>query len=97
MADRPAPAERLAGRLRLFRNATSLGGVESLVEWRRKYDESISPHLLRMSVGLEAEVDLRADITRAVLEMVQQPPPPPPPPASGSSGAASLAIDDAMH
>ena len=39
--------------LRLFRDATSLGGVESLIEWRRKYDGAVSPRLLRVSVGLE--------------------------------------------
>merc|ERR1719161_1510882 len=46
-------ARALPGALTLFRNATSLGGVESLVEWRRKYDNAISPLLLRISIGLE--------------------------------------------
>lgn len=52
--------------LRLFGDATSLGGVESLVEWRRKYDESISPLLLRMSIGLESHDDLQADLQQAI-------------------------------
>lgn len=53
--------------LRLFGDATSLGGVESLVEWRRKYDESISPLLLRMSIGLESHIDLQDDLQQAIL------------------------------
>ncbi len=53
--------------LRLFGDATSLGGVESLVEWRRKYDESISPLLLRMSIGLESHTDLQDDLQQAIL------------------------------
>ena len=53
--------------LHLFGDATSLGGVESLVEWRRKYDESISPLLLRMSIGLESHVDLQNDLQQAIL------------------------------
>jgi cystathionine gamma-synthase len=32
-----AAAKALPGKLLLFGDATSLGGVESLVEWRRKY------------------------------------------------------------
>ena len=27
--------------LHFFRDATSLGGVESLIEWRRKYDDAV--------------------------------------------------------
>ena len=46
-------ARALPSALTLFRDATSLGGVESLIEWRRKYDDAVSPRLLRVSVGLE--------------------------------------------
>lgn len=60
-------ARELPGSLSLFRNATSLGGVESLVEWRRKYDDQISPLLLRMSVGLEEPEQLQADLQRSIL------------------------------
>ena len=60
-------AEELPSHLRLFRNATSLGGVESLVEWRRKYDDQISPLLLRMSVGLEEPEQLQADLQQSIL------------------------------
>ena len=62
-----AGAKALPGRLQLFGDATSLGGVESLVEWRRKYDEAISPYLLRVSVGLEDVLDLQADMEQAIL------------------------------
>eukprot|EP01051_Picozoa_sp_SAG22_P000012 SAG22_NODE_1_length_62449_cov_158.689270_12_plen_214_part_00 len=34
-------AQNLPAALRLFGDATSLGGVESLVEWRRKYDDQV--------------------------------------------------------
>jgi cystathionine gamma-synthase len=35
----PDAAQRLPAALTLFKDATSLGAVESLIEWRRKYDE----------------------------------------------------------
>ena len=62
-------ARALPAALSLFRDATSLGGVESLIEWRRKYDDAISPTLLRLSVGLEEEADLRDDLCRAILQV----------------------------
>lgn len=65
--DSEAAARALPGRLRLFRDATSLGGVESLVEWRRKHDPEAAPTLVRVSVGLEDPADLIADLERAGL------------------------------
>lgn len=62
-------ARALPGALTLFRNATSLGGVESLIEWRRKYDKAISPLLLRVSVGLEERQHLQADLEKAILKV----------------------------
>ena len=62
-------AVRVAGALRLFVNATSLGGCESLVEYRRAVEGSNprSPDdLLRLSVGLEHPDDLVADLTQAL-------------------------------
>ncbi|QUJ77304.1 PLP-dependent transferase [Sulfitobacter albidus] len=56
------------GRLKLFHRATSLGGVESLVEHRH----TIEPHtgipegLLRLSVGIEDAGDLRDDLAQAL-------------------------------
>ncbi len=55
-------ARALPGRLRLFSNATSLGGVESLIEWRRQHDPQAPLALLRLSIGLESPVDLIADL-----------------------------------
>ena len=59
-------AKALPAQLALFRDATSLGGVESLVEWRRKYDDEVSPLLLRLSIGLEDEEDLKQDLEQAI-------------------------------
>jgi cystathionine gamma-synthase len=67
-----AAARALPSKLHLFRDATSLGGVESLVEWRRKQDPEAPPALLRLSVGLEDGDDLAADLEqglRAVAAM----------------------------
>ncbi|MFT6676803.1 MAG: cystathionine gamma-synthase [Sulfitobacter sp.] len=61
-------ALRATGRLQLFQRATSLGGVESLVEHRH----TIEPHtgipegLLRLSVGIEDAGDLIADLGQAL-------------------------------
>lgn len=59
-------ATKLPAALTLFKDATSLGGCESLAEWRRRYDDQISPRLVRISVGLEHPEDLRCDFERAL-------------------------------
>ncbi|CAJ1376364.1 unnamed protein product [Effrenium voratum] len=59
-------AKKLPEVLRLFRNATSLGGVESLIEWRRRWDSAVSPLLLRISVGLEDFEHLQADLAQGI-------------------------------
>ncbi|MFZ5635706.1 MAG: trans-sulfuration enzyme family protein [Pseudomonadota bacterium] len=59
----------LAGRLRVFTNATSLGGCESLIEHRASVEgpNPRSPqNLLRMSVGLEHIDDLIEDLRQAL-------------------------------
>jgi O-succinylhomoserine sulfhydrylase len=59
----------VASRLELFTNATSLGGVESLVEHRASVEGagSATPDdLLRLSVGLEHADDLLEDLLRAL-------------------------------
>jgi cystathionine gamma-synthase len=62
-------ALRVAARLRVFTNATSLGGVESLVEHRASV-EGANPNspqnLLRFSVGLEHPDDLIEDLRQAL-------------------------------
>lgn len=58
-----------AGKLKIFTNATSLGGCESLVEHRASVEGAnpVSPqNLLRMSVGLEHVDDLIDDIRQAL-------------------------------
>lgn len=64
-----ADALALTGRLRLFTRATSLGGVESLVEHRKSIEGPESPtpdNLLRLSVGLEHAQDLIDDLRAAL-------------------------------
>ena len=59
----------VAGKLRVFTNATSLGGCESLVEHRASVEGAnpVSPeNLLRVSVGLEHPDDLIADWQQAL-------------------------------
>ncbi|GJN94752.1 hypothetical protein Rhopal_007844-T1 [Rhodotorula paludigena] len=58
-------AAKLPNRLNLFIHATSLGGVESLIEHRIISDPSSDPRLLRVSIGLEAFEDLKADLEQA--------------------------------
>ena len=64
-----ADAMAVAARLRIFIRATSLGGVESLIEHRASVEgpHSTTPdNLLRMSIGVEHADDLIADLTRAL-------------------------------
>jgi cystathionine gamma-synthase len=58
-------ARCLPSHLRLFHHATSLGGVESLIEWRRMSDADIDERLLRVSIGVENWEDLKADFLSA--------------------------------
>jgi cystathionine gamma-synthase len=62
-------ARALPGNLRLFQDATSLGGVESLVEWRRKQDPEAPPALLRLAVGVEDPDDLESDLAQALARV----------------------------
>lgn len=59
-------ARQVVARMRLFRTATSLGGVESLAEWRRSVNPDAPEGLIRLSVGLEAPEDLIADLEQAL-------------------------------
>lgn len=58
-------ARHLPSKLHYFQHATSLGGVESLIEWRTMSDDSVDRGLLRISVGLENWEDLRGDLVKA--------------------------------
>jgi cystathionine gamma-synthase len=64
-----ARALAVVSRLRVWVPATSLGGVESLVEHRASVegpDTPTPPDLLRLSVGLEHEDDLYEDLAAAL-------------------------------
>ena len=64
-----AAALAVAGRLRLIARATSLGGTESLIEHRFTIEGAatgVPPNLLRLSVGIEDEGDLIADLAQAL-------------------------------
>jgi len=66
--DRKA-AMALPNQTRIFTRATSLGGVESLIEHRQSIegpDTRTSETLLRLSIGLEHPDDLIADLDRAL-------------------------------
>lgn len=64
-----ANALAVAGRLELIKRATSLGGVESLVEHRHTIEgdaTGVPENMLRLSVGIENADDLIADLTAAL-------------------------------
>jgi cystathionine gamma-synthase len=57
--------------VRVFKRATSLGGVESLIEHRAAVEGPSSPvpaDLLRLSIGIETVGDLVADLNSALRE-----------------------------
>ena len=64
-----AAAIKVAANLQLIKRATSLGGVESLVEHRASVEGPDTPcpdDLLRISIGIEHVDDLIADMQRAL-------------------------------
>ena len=63
-------AVSFARSLLLCSNATSLGGVETLVDWRFLYDKTISPSLLRVSVGVEEPEDIIKDFDQALQKAI---------------------------
>lgn len=65
-------ARRLPSKLHLFHHATSLGGVESLIEWRRMSDRGVDPRVMRISVGLENWEDLKADLFQGLKAVAEE-------------------------
>jgi cystathionine gamma-synthase len=63
-------AEAVAQRVGVIAHATSLGGVESLIERRTRWAGEVAmgtpPTLLRLSVGIEHVEDLWADLEQAL-------------------------------
>jgi cystathionine gamma-synthase len=68
--DSVARADQICARVQLITHATSLGGVESLIERRGRYpgeaQQQTPAELLRLSVGLEHVEDLWADLAQAL-------------------------------
>ena len=63
-------AIRTAANVQVWKRATSLGGVESLIEHRQSIEGPTSPcppDLLGLSVGVESVGDLIADLDRALI------------------------------
>jgi len=59
----------IVAKARLFVRATSLGGVESLIEHRATSEgegSTAPPNLIRLSIGLEHPDDLIADLMQAL-------------------------------
>jgi cystathionine gamma-synthase len=64
-----AAAVHTAANVKIWKRATSLGGVESLIEHRASVEGAgtpCPPDLLRLSVGLESPADLIADLEQAL-------------------------------
>lgn len=69
VTDGEAAAVKTAAHVELYKRATSLGGVESLIEHRASIEGAGSPcptDLLRLSTGIEDVDDLHADLDRAL-------------------------------
>jgi cystathionine gamma-synthase len=70
LAGTPDEAEAVCERVKLINHATSLGGVESLIERRARYEIDAGfgtpPTLLRFSVGIEHVEDLWDDLEQAL-------------------------------
>ncbi len=65
--------EAFLARLRLVTHATSLGGVESLIERRARYPGDaaiVGPTLCRLSVGIENVEDLWADLDESLCAVL---------------------------
>jgi cystathionine gamma-synthase len=75
--DTPALAAKVMESVKVFRLAASLGGVESLIcqpatmthrgmAEHARLKAGITDNLIRLSVGLEAQEDLIADLSQAL-------------------------------
>ena len=66
-------ADALVAALQLWVPATSLGGVESMIERRRRWpneSKTVPEDYLRLSVGIEDAEDLWADLNQALAQAV---------------------------
>src|SRR3954451_15072387 len=72
LAGGPEAAEQVAARVRLWVHATSLGGVESTLERRRRHatePTGVPESLVRLSIGVEDVEDLWADLDAALRSL----------------------------
>ncbi|MBT4486307.1 MAG: hypothetical protein HOC72_02145, partial [Rhodospirillaceae bacterium] len=70
-----AAAMAVAAQVKVFKRATSLGGVESLIEHRASIEGPATPvpdDLLRLSIGLENVHDLIADLEAALSNLPEE-------------------------
>lgn len=65
-------ASALPHRLKYFVPATSLGGVESLIEHRLENDPTSNPLLVRLSIGVEELEDLKDDLRAGLQSLKEQ-------------------------
>ncbi|KAL0582043.1 hypothetical protein V5O48_000101 [Marasmius crinis-equi] len=64
-------AKHLPGQAKLFISATSLGGIESLIEYRARADPTADPRLVRLSIGVEDIEELKDDLRQAFQKVAQ--------------------------
>jgi cystathionine gamma-synthase len=65
-----AKAIEVQGKVKVFKRATSLGTVESLIEHRASYEgpgTKVPDNLLRLSIGIERVEDLICDLEQALV------------------------------
>ncbi|WWC64923.1 uncharacterized protein I303_107537 [Kwoniella dejecticola CBS 10117] len=65
----PDIARKFPSYLQIFNHATSIGGLESLVEWRAISDATVDKRLVRFSIGVESAKDLIADLEQALVRL----------------------------
>ena len=94
-----AAAMAVAAAVGIFKRATSLGGVESLIEHRASIEGPTTPvpsDLLRLSIGLEHVADLIADLEQALDavpgDITNDPPEEAPEAAEASAGSPIEAV-----
>lgn len=72
LRDGEAAAVKVAAEVKIFKRATSLGGVESLIEHRASIEgpgTAVPGDLLRLSVGIEELEDLVTDLEQALASL----------------------------
>ncbi|KAF5583572.1 cystathionine beta-lyase [Fusarium pseudocircinatum] len=66
-----AQAQCLPSRMYVFQHATSLGGVESLMELRALSDKVCDERLIRVSCGIEEAKDLQVDVIQGLQSVLK--------------------------